>query len=78
MFRAELEWLYAGEGMGEVVEWLNDRETRLGEVSGLGSYGIGTEGEWGKMEGPNGDAKGETLRNVSESFLATMRAKPKY
>lgn len=23
MFKAELEWLYTGEGMGEVVEWLN-------------------------------------------------------
>ncbi|KAL7416386.1 hypothetical protein BDY24DRAFT_412573 [Mrakia frigida] len=68
MFKAELEWLYTGEGMGEVVEWLNDREGRApgGGGGGLG-LGLGLEGEggeWGRIEGPGGvGSKTERLRN---------------
>jgi len=56
--------------MGEVVEWLNDREGRApgGGGGGLG-LGLGLDGdggEWGKIEGPGGvGSKTERLRNVS-------------
>ena len=75
MFKAELEWLYTGEGMGEVVEWLNDREGRGpggGQGLGLGLDGD-SPGEWGKIEGPGGmGGKTERLRNVS-LFAGTLR-----
>lgn len=48
MFKAELEWLYTGEGMGDVAEWLN-QDTSLHVHSGIdgnleavgGHFGLG-------------------------------------
>lgn len=75
MFKAELEWLYTGEGMGEMVEWLNDREGRSG-LTGGATFGLGllseTEGEGGRLEGP-ADVKRERLRNVRISKLRSLR-----
>jgi hypothetical protein len=54
MFQAELEWLYTGQGMGEVIEWLEQSagpravETSVadgggGASSGLAGLGVGLE-----------------------------------
>lgn len=32
LFRAQLEWLYTGEGFGDVVEWISDAEGGAGSV----------------------------------------------
>lgn len=73
MFRAELQYLYTGEGMGRVVEWLNnDREEVGGGGLGVegnrgGMFGLGTEGrdasDWGKIEGSE-NRTNERLRDV--------------
>lgn len=69
MFKSELEFLYTGEGMGEMVEWLNN--DKGDGVGGGGLFGLGIgEGPQGQgvgleiIEGPE-DGKRERLRDVS-------------
>lgn len=76
MFKAELEWLYTGEGMGEVVEWLSNSsgarpgEGGAGEGAARGLFGLGVgleipgapDQEVGRIEGPD-EKKLERLRN---------------
>jgi hypothetical protein len=82
MFKSELEFLYSGEGMGEMVEWLNnDKGDGSGGLGGLFGFGIGGGdgsgsgsgggAQWGTIEGPE-DGKRERLR---EDLVYMWRSK---